>query len=86
MAHHSSTLTTLKIEEVKYAASANIGLSLFFPNCQVFDDLEKMLSVTTEMPEAVDRKTSVFPASPVVQLTVGLCVALTSIGLGMYAL
>ncbi|KAF3846876.1 hypothetical protein F7725_003954 [Dissostichus mawsoni] len=58
---------------------------------QVFDDLQKMLSVTTT--EAEDqsegnavKSNNMFPSLPSMQFTVGVCVALTTVGLGFYAL
>lgn len=56
---------------------------------QVFDDLQKMLSVTREavdQPEPSAVRTSIFTFSPIMQFTVGVCVALTTIGMGLYAL
>ncbi|KAF0032368.1 hypothetical protein F2P81_014658 [Scophthalmus maximus] len=64
------------------------AVSAFEFNIQVFDDLQKMLSVTTA---TANQSNVVFPTaahqSPrVMQFAVGLCVALATVGLGMYAL
>lgn len=61
--------------------------TLFFP--QVFDDLQKMLTITEEnnkQSESSVAKASVLASSPIMQFTLGLCVALTTVGMGMYVL
>uniref|UniRef100_A0A673BPX0 Uncharacterized protein n=1 Tax=Sphaeramia orbicularis TaxID=375764 RepID=A0A673BPX0_9TELE len=60
---------------------------VFFP--QVFDDLQKMLSVTAETTEKSNSNVSSlsanFPSSPIMQFTMGMCVALATVGMGIYA-
>lgn len=69
---------------MKQEVRAN-ALSVFFP-LQVFDDLQKMLNLTNDTVEQSDVSiVKVLQRSPIMQLTVGLCVSLT-IGLGFYIL
>ncbi|KAM3864224.1 heme oxygenase 1a [Diretmus argenteus] len=65
--------------------------SAFEFNIQVFDDLQKMLSFTTETVDqsqanVVNSPTAMFPSSPIMQFTMGMCVALVTVGMGIYAL
>lgn len=54
---------------------------------QVFDDLQKMLSIATETDQSrSDVGAARFTASPVLQLAVGLCVALATVGAAMYGM
>lgn len=63
------------------------GSQLTLSTCflQVFDDLQKMLSVATE-PADPSRTGAGFPSSPVVQFAMGACVALATVGMGLYIL
>ncbi|XP_068575269.1 heme oxygenase 1a [Cebidichthys violaceus] len=82
---YRSRMNGIELTEEERAAVLEEAVAAFELNIQVFDDLQKMLSVTTE---TVDQsagsvaKTATFPALPIV----GLCVALTTIGLGIYSL
>lgn len=62
---------------------ADVSITCFL---QVFDDLQKMLSVTTETVDESQRNSSRFPSSPVLQFAVGACVALATVGMGIYVL
>ena len=53
---------------------------------QVFDDLQKMLSVTTATVDQSQNNAVNFPSSPFMRITVGFCIALASVGVGFYAL
>ncbi|KAM6913913.1 heme oxygenase 1a [Lycodopsis pacificus] len=82
---YRSRMNGIELTEEQRAAVLEEAVAAFELNIQVFDDLQKMLSVTTE---AVDQsagnvvRTATFPSLPIV----GLCVALTTIGLGIYSL
>ncbi|XP_035511671.1 heme oxygenase 1a [Morone saxatilis] len=86
---YRSRMNSIELTEQQKAAMLEEAVAAFEHNIQVFDDLQKMLSVTTEtvhQSEGNAVKTSMFPSSPIMQITVGLCVALTTIGMGLYAL
>ncbi|XP_059204955.1 heme oxygenase 1a [Centropristis striata] len=85
---YRSRMNSIELTEEERAAVLQEAVAAFECNIQVFDDLQKMLSVTTEtVDQSQDNvlKTAMFPRSPMMQLTVGLCIALTTIGMGIYA-
>nr|XP_040047845.1 heme oxygenase 1a isoform X2 [Gasterosteus aculeatus aculeatus] len=86
---YRSRMNSIELTEEERAAVLEEAVAAFELNIQVFDDLQKMLSVTTEMGDGskvnVGQKTSAFPSLPIMH-TVGLCVALITIGLGIYSL
>ncbi|XP_013125619.1 heme oxygenase 1a [Oreochromis niloticus] len=85
---YRSRMNSIELTEKEKAAVLEEAVQAFELNIQVFDDLQKMLSVATETADQhKDRSpAAVLPSSPIVQFTVGLCVALATIGVGMYAL
>ncbi|XP_004563036.1 heme oxygenase 1a [Maylandia zebra] len=85
---YRSRMNSIELTEKEKAAVLEEAVQAFELNIQVFDDLQKMLSVATETADQhKDRSpAAVLPSSSIVQFTVGLCVALATIGVGMYAL
>ncbi|XP_005738075.1 heme oxygenase 1a [Pundamilia nyererei] len=85
---YRSRMNSIELTEKEKAAVLEEAVQAFELNIQVFDDLQKMLSVATESADQhKDRSpAAVLPSSSIVQFTVGLCVALATIGVGMYAL
>ncbi|XP_041812375.1 heme oxygenase 1a [Chelmon rostratus] len=82
---YRSRMNSIELTEEKRAAVLEEAVDAFELNIKVFDDLQKMLSVPTEPAES-EGKASMFPSSAIMQLTVGLCVTLTTIGMGIYTL
>ncbi|XP_072225754.1 heme oxygenase 1a [Leuresthes tenuis] len=82
---YRSRMNSIELTEREKAAVLEEAVSAFELNIQVFDDLQKMLSVTAE---GADQSKSSVPTagSPIMQFTVGLCLALATIGVGIYAL
>ncbi|XP_022623189.1 heme oxygenase-like [Seriola dumerili] len=83
---YRSRMNGIELTEAQRAELLEEAVSAFELNIQVFDDLQKMLSVTTA---TVDQSDSAVPAaahpsSHFMQVTVGLCVALATIGMGIY--
>uniref|UniRef100_A0AAZ1Y4L2 Heme oxygenase n=1 Tax=Oreochromis aureus TaxID=47969 RepID=A0AAZ1Y4L2_OREAU len=85
---YRSRMNSIELTEKEKAAVLEEAVQAFDFSVQVFDDLQKMLSVATETADQhKDRSpAAALPSSPIVQFTVGLCVALATIGVGMYAL
>ncbi|XP_026021612.1 heme oxygenase 1a [Astatotilapia calliptera] len=85
---YRSRMNSIELTEKEKAAVLEEAVQAFELNIQVFDDLQKMLSVATETADQHKDRSSaaVLPSSSIVQFTVGLCVALATIGVGMYAL
>uniref|UniRef100_UPI0037E82834 heme oxygenase 1a n=1 Tax=Semicossyphus pulcher TaxID=241346 RepID=UPI0037E82834 len=85
---YRSRMNSIELTEEERAEVLEEAVAAFELNIQVFDDLQKMLSVTAETVDQSEGsvvKTSMFPSSPIMQFTVGLCVAMTTIGIGMYS-
>lgn len=82
---YRSRMNSIELTEEEKEEVLQEAIAAFELNIQVFDDLQKMLSITAEAVEG-SVKTSMFPSSPFLQLTFGLCVALTTIGVGFYSL
>uniref|UniRef100_A0A3Q2QJC7 Heme oxygenase n=1 Tax=Fundulus heteroclitus TaxID=8078 RepID=A0A3Q2QJC7_FUNHE len=84
---YRSRMNSVELTEGEKAAMLEEAIAAFELNIQVFDDLQKMLSITTEMDQSKSNAAATrFPASPILQITIGLCVALATIGAGVYAL
>ncbi|KAI9533367.1 hypothetical protein NQZ68_024421 [Dissostichus eleginoides] len=86
-----SRMNSIELTEGRREEMLREANTSFLLNIQVFDDLQKMLSITTT--EAEDqsegnavKSNNMFPSLPSMQFTVGVCVALTTVGLGFYAL
>ncbi|KAM7386358.1 hypothetical protein PAMA_009129 [Pampus argenteus] len=82
---YRSRMNSVELTEEGKAALLEEAVAAFELNIQVFDDLQKMLSVTTETADQSKNSVASFPSSPIMQLTVGFCVALATIGVGIYA-
>uniref|UniRef100_A0A3Q3WM65 Heme oxygenase n=1 Tax=Mola mola TaxID=94237 RepID=A0A3Q3WM65_MOLML len=81
---YRSRLDSIELTEEQRVVLLQEAVDAFEFNIQVFDDLQKMLSITGE---AVQKsEDSLFKTSPMIQFTVGLCVALTTVAMAMYAL
>ncbi|XP_029945715.1 heme oxygenase 1a [Salarias fasciatus] len=84
---YRSRMNGIELTEKQRAEVLEEAVLSFELNIQVFDDLQKMLNVTTESGGRSKRPAAAgLPASPIVQLAVGLCVALSAIGAGIYAM
>ncbi|XP_078140755.1 heme oxygenase 1a [Centroberyx gerrardi] len=88
---YRSRMNSIELTEEEREAVLEEAVSAFELNIQVFDDLQKMLSVTAEpvdQPKAniVNFPATMFPSSPIMQFTMGICVALATVGMGIYAL
>ncbi|XP_069557169.1 heme oxygenase 1a [Brachyistius frenatus] len=84
---YRSRMNSIALTKEEKEAVLEEAVSAFELNIQVFDDLQKMLSVTTGTAEHTNGNfpTAAFPPSSIMQFTVGLCVALATIGVGIYA-
>ncbi|KAM3597898.1 uncharacterized protein V6R79_010852 [Siganus canaliculatus] len=83
---YRSRMNGIELTAAARAALLQEAVLAFQCNIEVFDDLQKMLSVTAEVAEPSPTRAAVFPPLPIMQFTVGLCVALTTIGMGIYVL
>uniref|UniRef100_A0A1A7WWL4 Heme oxygenase n=1 Tax=Iconisemion striatum TaxID=60296 RepID=A0A1A7WWL4_9TELE len=85
---YRSRMNSIQLTEEALAAVLEEAMAAFEFNIHVFDDLQKMLSITAETANQSQSSlpTTMLPASPIMQFTVGLCLALAMIGAGMYAL
>ncbi|KAM9345785.1 heme oxygenase 1a [Symphorus nematophorus] len=83
---YRSRMNSIELTEEEKAEVLQEAVDAFELNIQVFDDLQKMLSVTAGTVNQSVSQTSRFPSSPIMQFAMGLCIALTTIGVGMYAL
>uniref|UniRef100_A0A3Q4GZP2 Heme oxygenase n=1 Tax=Neolamprologus brichardi TaxID=32507 RepID=A0A3Q4GZP2_NEOBR len=77
---YRSRMNSIELTEKEKAAVLEEAVQAFELNIQV-RDLRMNFSVELNRSPA-----AVLPSSPIVQFTVGLCVALATIGVGMYAL
>ncbi|XP_005813569.2 heme oxygenase 1 [Xiphophorus maculatus] len=84
---YRSRMNSVELTEEEKAAVLEEAVEAFELNIQVFDDLQKMLSIATETDQSrSDVGAARFTASPVLQLAVGLCVALATVGAAMYGM
>ncbi|XP_043956442.1 heme oxygenase 1a [Gambusia affinis] len=84
---YRSRMNSVELTEEEKAAVLEEAVDAFELNIQVFDDLQKMLSVATETDQSRSGAGAArFAASPVLQLAVGLCVALATVGAAMYGM
>ncbi|KAJ3600382.1 hypothetical protein NHX12_031367 [Muraenolepis orangiensis] len=79
---YRSRMNSVELTGPERAALLLEAVAAFELNIQVFDDLQKMLTLTTDTSNQTKVKV---PASPVMQFTVGICAALATVGMGMYA-
>ncbi|XP_056263782.1 heme oxygenase 1a isoform X2 [Pseudoliparis swirei] len=80
-------MNAIELTAAERAAVLQEAVAAFELNIQVFDDLQKMLSVATETADQSGGsvvKTATFPYLPTMH-AVGLCVVIATIGLGIYA-
>ncbi|XP_012681196.2 heme oxygenase 1a [Clupea harengus] len=68
------------------------AVAAFEANIEMFDDLQKILSLTEDTDvlkkdetTATNQKTILYQYHPIFQFTVGVCVALATVGMGIYA-
>lgn len=74
----------------------DVNSLLFFWNAQVFDDLQKMLSLTENKPQifsthskpvnTLQMNGTVIQTTPLFRMILGLFVALATVSMGIYAL
>ncbi|KAM9391829.1 HMG domain-containing protein 4a isoform 2-T2 [Pholidichthys leucotaenia] len=85
---YRARMNSIDLTEEETAAVLKEAVSAFELNIEVFDDLQKMLSIATPAADQPSRKvqTHGLLSQPVMQVAVGLCVALATFGLGIYAL
>uniref|UniRef100_A0A087XLN2 Heme oxygenase n=1 Tax=Poecilia formosa TaxID=48698 RepID=A0A087XLN2_POEFO len=82
---YRSRMNSVELTEEEKAAVLEEAVEAFELNIQVFDDLQKMLSIAAETDQSKSGVGAArFAASPVLQLAVGLCVALATVGAAMY--
>nr|XP_020478792.1 heme oxygenase-like [Monopterus albus] len=81
---YRSRMNSIELTEQERAEVLEEAVSAFEFNIQVFDDLQKMLSVTAEAVDQSKSRTVNFPSSPIMHFTMGLCVAVATIGMGIY--
>lgn len=83
---YRSRMNSIELTEQQRREVLDEAVAAFEFNIQVFDDLQKMLSITTESAEKqTGNSPSIFSYSALVQFTVGLCVGLATVGMGLYA-
>lgn len=86
---YRSRMNNVELTAEQRSAVLQEAVDAFQFNIQVFDDLQKMLTITEEnatQSESSVAKASMLTSSPIMQFTLGLCVALTTVGMGMYVL
>ncbi|XP_075888671.1 heme oxygenase 1a [Nelusetta ayraudi] len=86
---YRSRMNSVELTDEQRSAVLREAVDAFQFNIQVFDDLQKMLTITEEnsgRTESGAANASMLPSSPIMQFTLGLCVALTTVGMGMYVL
>ncbi|XP_015245874.1 PREDICTED: heme oxygenase 1 [Cyprinodon variegatus] len=84
---YRSRMNSVELTEEARAAVLEEAVAAFELNIQVFDDLQKMLSITSETDQSNGHSANTrFSGYPILQFTVGLCVALATVGAGMYAM
>uniref|UniRef100_A0A8C6TEU5 Heme oxygenase n=1 Tax=Neogobius melanostomus TaxID=47308 RepID=A0A8C6TEU5_9GOBI len=84
---YRSRMNSIELTEEQRSDVLQEAVDAFNFNIQVFDDLQKMLSVTlesAEKPKESSRR-ALFPSASSVQITVGLCVGLVTMGIGLYS-
>ncbi|XP_008328986.1 heme oxygenase 1a [Cynoglossus semilaevis] len=82
---YRSRMNSIGLTEQEKTEVLEEAVTAFQLNIQVFDDLQKMLNVTTaEQPNAPRPPTALLSPTNVKQLTVGLCVAAVTIGMSIY--
>ncbi|XP_024128877.1 heme oxygenase 1a [Oryzias melastigma] len=79
---YRSRMNSIELTEREKAAVLEEAVSAFELNIQVFDDLQKMLSITAETESQIPATR--LPSSPLLQFTAGLCFALATVGVGMF--
>uniref|UniRef100_A0A8C6MKJ0 Heme oxygenase n=1 Tax=Nothobranchius furzeri TaxID=105023 RepID=A0A8C6MKJ0_NOTFU len=81
---YRSRMNSIQLTAEEKAAVLEEAVAAFQLNIHVFDDLQKMLSITAETANQSQSglRTSTLPASPI---AASLCVALVSMGVGMCA-
>ncbi|KAK2833864.1 hypothetical protein Q5P01_017753 [Channa striata] len=83
---YRSRMNSVELTEGQRAAVLEEAVSAFELNIQVFDDLQKMLNATAGTAAPPRSNAAGLLSSPIVQFAVGACVALATVGMGMYVL
>ncbi|XP_037112555.1 heme oxygenase 1a [Syngnathus acus] len=80
---YRSRMNAIELTEDEREAVLKEAVQAFEFNTEVFDDLQKLLCVATEQSKS---SSGHFPFPQLKHITVGLCVTLATVGMGMYAL
>ncbi|XP_077413766.1 heme oxygenase 1a [Vanacampus margaritifer] len=80
---YRSRMNAIELTEEEREAVLKEAVEAFEFNTQVFDDLQKLLCVATQQSKI---NAATFPFLPLKHFTVGLCVTLATIGMGIYIL
>ncbi|KAM6956890.1 heme oxygenase 1a [Aplochiton taeniatus] len=88
---YRSRMNSVELSKAERELVLEEAVRAFEFNIQVFDDLQKMLSLTNETKEPPSAPTlrfaeSMLPSSPLLQFTMGICITLATVGMGMYAI
>ncbi|KAJ7992753.1 hypothetical protein DPEC_G00281940 [Dallia pectoralis] len=79
---YRSRMNSIELTEVEREAMLEEAVRAFELNIQVFDDLQKMLSITEEPQKA---PATLISSLSVVHWSLGICAALVTVGIGIYA-
>lgn len=84
---YRSRMNSIELTEEQRRDVLQEAVDSFHFNIQVFDDLQKMLSVTSESAEKSKEssRSAIFSPASSVRLTMGLCVGLVTVGIGLYS-
>ncbi|XP_076121428.1 heme oxygenase 1a [Alosa pseudoharengus] len=85
---YRSRMNSIELTKEERQELLNEAVLAFEANIEMFDDLQKMLSLTKGTDVLKDTSTTANQKTlynPVLQFTAGVCVALATIGMGMYA-
>ncbi|KAI4903683.1 hypothetical protein NFI96_023194 [Prochilodus magdalenae] len=87
---YRSRMNSIELSEKERRNVLDEAVKAFEFNIEVFDDLQNMLSITEGAPGDSGRgnasKVLTFSRSAVAQFTLGVCAALVTVGMGVYAL
>lgn len=82
---YRSRMNSVELTVPEREALLQEAVAAFEHNIQVFDDLQKMLTVTMDASHQTTVNKGNLPASPMMQFTIGICAAVATVGMGMYA-
>ncbi|XP_034045729.1 heme oxygenase 1a isoform X1 [Thalassophryne amazonica] len=82
---YRSRMNSIELTAEDKAVILEEAVSAFELNIQVFDDLQKMLSISNETVDEPNNTVN-FTSSPVMQFTMGVLVGLAAAGMSLYAM